>query len=153
MLWKLDFEDGSRFINTAVHTVAVVWNTIHNIGAGMSSVGRASDWHAADAGSIPRCHKGFFFFFSQKLSVQTILRCAFTPPVCNRIYQRLCARWRSCNPYQSSLNYADTKTSSMHRRLGSATLLRLAFPRESDPNLPWEKSQWHNTVVDFFGFF
>ena len=30
-------------------------------GRGCSSVGRASDRHAADAGSIPRCGKGFFF--------------------------------------------------------------------------------------------
>ena len=30
-------------------------------GWGRSSVGRASDRHAADTGSIPRCGKGFFF--------------------------------------------------------------------------------------------
>ena len=35
----------------------------------------------------------------------------------------------------------------MHRRLGSATLLQLAFPREGNPNFPWKKSQWDNTVV------
>ena len=39
-----------------------------------SSVGRASDRHASDAGSIPRCGKGvFLFFFSQsQLSVQSL---------------------------------------------------------------------------------
>ena len=26
----------------------------------------------------------------------------------------------------------------MHRRLGSATLLRLAYPWEGNPNFPWE---------------
>ena len=26
-------------------------------------------------------------------------------------------------------------------------MLQLAFPRESNPNFPWEKSQWDNTVV------
>ena len=31
------------------------------LGWGCSSVGRASDQHAADAGSIPQCGKGFFF--------------------------------------------------------------------------------------------
>ena len=37
---------------------------------------------------------------------------------------------------------------SMHRSwLGSATLLQLAFLGESDPNLPWEESQWDDTVV------
>ena len=28
-----------------------------------------------------------------------------------------------------------------------ARLLQLAFPRESNPNFPWEKPQWDNTVV------
>ena len=55
-----------------------------------SSAGKSSDRHAADAGSIPRCHKGFLFFFSQKLSVQTILRCAFTP-LCAIGYISVCA--------------------------------------------------------------
>ena len=34
----------------------------------------------------------------------------------------------------------------MHCRLGSATLSQLAFPMESNPNFPWEKSQWGKTV-------
>ena len=34
----------------------------------------------------------------------------------------------------------------MHRRLGSVTLPQLAFPRESNPNFPWEKSQWDRTI-------
>ena len=35
----------------------------------------------------------------------------------------------------------------MHSRLGSATLSQLAFPGESNPNFPWEKSHWNNTVL------
>ena len=35
----------------------------------------------------------------------------------------------------------------MYRRLGGATLSQLAFPEESNPIFPWEKSQWNNTVV------
>ena len=34
----------------------------------------------------------------------------------------------------------------MYRRFGSATLLQFAFPGESNPNFPWEKSE-RNTVV------
>ena len=30
----------------------------------------------------------------------------------------------------------------MHRRFSSATLSRLAFPGEGNPNFPWEKSHW-----------
>ena len=52
-------------------------------GWGCSSVGRASDRHAADAGSIPRCCMGFFI--QSPLSVQTLLRCPYTP-VFNRMY-------------------------------------------------------------------
>ena len=36
----------------------------------------------------------------------------------------------------------------MHPRLGSATLSQLAFPGEGNPNFPWEKSHWDNTVVE-----
>ena len=43
--------------------------------------------------------------------------------------------------------YGDTKTRSLHRRLGSATLSQMAFPRESNPSFSWEKSEWDNTVV------
>ena len=39
-------------------------------GWGCSAVGRASDRHAAEAGSIPRCGKGFFS--PSQLSVQTL---------------------------------------------------------------------------------
>ena len=35
----------------------------------------------------------------------------------------------------------------MHRRLGSATLSQLAFPGESNPNFPLEKSHWDYTNV------
>ena len=37
----------------------------------------------------------------------------------------------------------------MHHRLGSTTLLQLAFPQESILNLnfPQEKSQWENIAV------
>ena len=39
------------------------------------------------------------------------------------------------------------KTPSMHRRLGSATLSQLAFPREGNPNFPWQKFYLDNTVA------
>ena len=35
----------------------------------------------------------------------------------------------------------------MHHNLGSMTLSQLAFPRDSKLNIPWEKSQWDNTIV------
>ena len=46
---------------------------------GCSSIGRASDRHAAGAGSIPRCGEGFSS--QSQLSVQTLLRCPYTPRV------------------------------------------------------------------------
>ena len=52
-------------------------------GWGCSSVARVSDRHAADAGSIPRCGKGFFS--RGQLSVQTLLRCPYIP-VYNRMH-------------------------------------------------------------------
>ena len=91
-------------------------------GWGCSSVGSASDRHAADAGSILWCGKGFFS--QSQRSVQTFR----TLPMCNRMHLHLCTRQRSCSPCQSSVDYGNTKTPSMHRRLGSATLSQLAFP-------------------------
>ena len=44
-----------------------------------SSVVKASDGHAADASSIPRCGKGFFS--QSQLSVQTLLRVSIHPRV------------------------------------------------------------------------
>ena len=48
-------------------------------GRGCSSVGRASNRHAAEVGSIPRCGKGFFS--QSQLSVQTLLRVSVQPRV------------------------------------------------------------------------
>ena len=59
-----------------------------------------------------------------------------TPPCANRMHLHLCARERSRRPCQSSLDYGHTKTPSMHRRLGSATLSQLAFPGKGNPNFP-----------------
>ena len=58
-------------------------------GWGYSSVGRSSNRHAADAGSIPRCGKGFFS--QSQLSMQTLLRCPYTP-VRNHMHLHLCTR-------------------------------------------------------------
>ena len=46
------------------------------------------------------------------------------------------------------MDYGNTKTPNMHLRLGSATLLQLAFLGEGNPNFPWVKSQWNNTMVN-----
>ena len=97
-------------------------------GWGCSSVGRASDQHAAEASLIPRCGKGFFS--QSQLSVQTLLRCPYTP-VCNRMHLHLCARQRTLSPGQSSVDYGNIQTPSMRRRLGNTTLSRLAFPEEA----------------------
>ena len=44
---------------------------------GCSSVGTASDPHAAEAGSTPWCDKGFFSY--SQLSVQTLVLCPYSP--------------------------------------------------------------------------
>ena len=102
---------------------------------------RASDRHATDAGSIPRCGKGFFSMSQCRLSYGVR-----TPP-CAIAWIYICAHVKkSCSPCQSSVDYGNTKTPSMHPGLGSATLLQLAFPGEGTPNLAWKKSHWDNTV-------
>ena len=46
------------------------------------------------------------------------------------------------------MGYGNTKTPSKHRRLGNGTLSQLAFPGEGNPNFPWEKAHWDNTVIE-----
>ena len=75
-----------------VHNVSTVPVYMHLrvlVGFGCTSVGRASDRHAAEVGLVPRCGKGFFS--QSQLSVLTLLRCPYTP-VCNRMHLHLCAR-------------------------------------------------------------
>ena len=47
------------------------------MGGDVAQLVRASDRHAAEAGSIPRCGKGFFS--QSQLSVQTLLRVSVQP--------------------------------------------------------------------------
>ena len=95
----------------------------HRIGTLLTQVrftGAASDFS-------PRIH------FQCRLS-----RGVRTPPcaiACTYIYAH------GKDPCQSSVDYGNSKTASMHRRFGSATLSQLAFPGESDLNFQWEYSQ------------
>ena len=50
-----------------------------NVSGDVAQLVRASDRHAADAGSIPRCGKGFFS--QSQFSVQTLLRVSVHPRV------------------------------------------------------------------------
>ena len=45
------------------------------------------------------------------------------------------------------MDYGNSKTLRMHRRLGSAILSQLGIPGKGNPNFPWEKFHWDNTVV------
>ena len=51
-------------VSIAVGLPEVTFEPISIAGWGCSSVGRASERHAAEAGSIPRCGKGFFLLES-----------------------------------------------------------------------------------------
>ena len=53
----------------------------------------------------------------------------------------------SCSICQSLMGYGNTRTPSMHCRLGSTTLSQLPSPWESDLNFPWQESWWENTPV------
>ena len=53
-------------------------------GGDVAELVRASDWHVVDAGSIPRCGKGFFFY--RRVYFQCVLSYGVrTPPLCNRM--------------------------------------------------------------------
>ena len=127
----------------------------HLWGWGCSSVGRASDWRTADAGSIPRCGKGVFS------TPRVNFQCRFsygvrTPPhpfpvcaiACINIYEHVKdpvghvrVRW-----IMETLKHL-----SMHRRLGSATLSQLAFsggektPEFSIGEIPLGQDSWQKS--------
>ena len=44
------------------------------------------------------------------------------------------------------MDYRIAKTPSMHCRLGSGTVTA-GFPQGRQPDFPWEKSHWDNTIV------
>ena len=108
-------------------------------GRGYSSVGTESDRHAVDAGSIPLCSTGIFFQESTFNADSYGLRTPSCAIACINI-------WAHVNDpvfhVRSSVDYGNTKTPSMHRRLGRVTLPQLAFPGESDPDFPRQNSHW-----------
>ena len=106
------------------------------MGWGCDSVGTALDRHATDAGLSPWCGKGFFF---QSPFSADCLTVSVHPCVQSHALTSVCTL-----TVQSLVDDGNTKTPSMYHRFGSAT--HLAFPWESNPNFPWEKSQWDNTV-------
>ena len=125
---------------------------------GCSSVGRASNRHTADTGSIPRCGKGFFsqsqlsvlvswcFEPSQPqritsglhLSMQTLLHVSVHPRL--QSYALSSARTLQILQSMSRVRWiiGNIKTPSKHRRLSSATLSQLAFPAKQ-PEFPMEE--------------
>ena len=76
-------------VHVRIFIAIIVIVIVVTITWGCSSVGRASDRHAADAGSIPRCGKGLFS--------QSQFQCRLSygvryTPVRNRMHLHLCAR-------------------------------------------------------------
>ena len=61
---------------------------MRRLGGDVAQLVRASDWHADDAGSIPQCGKGFFS--QSQLSVQTLLRCSYSPRVQSHAFPSVC---------------------------------------------------------------
>ena len=66
-------------------------------GGDVAQLFRASDRHASDAGSIPRCGKEFFS--QSQLSVQTLLRVSVQPP-CAIACINICARVKDPKHWQ-----------------------------------------------------
>ena len=89
---------------------------------GCSSVGRASDQHAADRFDFPG-QQGMF------LPESTCHTDSFTVSAHPRVQSNALTSARTLrSPCQSSVDYVNTKTHSMQRRMRSATLSQLIFP-------------------------
>ena len=62
------------------------------VGLECSSVGRTSDWHAAESGLIPQFGKGFFS--QSQLSVQILLQCPYSHRVQSHALTSVCT-WKT----------------------------------------------------------
>ena len=76
------------------HSSNRLFQGLLTFGCECTLAGEASDWHAAEAGSIPRCGKGFFP--PSQLSVQTLLHVSLHPPcaiacinICSHVKDRV----------------------------------------------------------------
>ena len=106
-------------------------------GWGCSSVGRVSDWHAAEAGSIPQCSKGFFSqsqLFFRRLSYG----------VCTCV--NICVCIKGPVVRVKVLSIMETLKHPSCTVGWVARLFTAGFPHREQPN-SWEKSQWDNTVA------
>ena len=97
----------------------------------------ASDWHAADTGSIPLCGKGFFS--QSQLTEQT-----HWPP-CTIACINICAHVKDPVVHDRVQWIMETLKHPACTIGWAARLLHLAFPGESNLYFPWEKSHWDNT--------
>ena len=74
---QFQWRDGTIWLRCLGIVRAGRKNEVKGRAGDVAQLVRAADRHAADAGSIPRCGKGFFS--QSQLSVQTPLRCPYTP--------------------------------------------------------------------------
>ena len=120
-----------------------------DLGGNVAQMVRAVDHHAPDASSIPQCCKGLFS--RSQLSVKT-LTCVCTPP-CAVACINICAHVKDPVVHVRVRWIMETVKHPACTVGWVARLLQLAFSGESNPNFPWEKSHWDNTVVNFYYFF
>ena len=114
-------------------------------GGDVAQLVRASDRHAADAGSIPLCGKGFFS--QSQLSVQILLRVSVHSP-CAIACINICAHVKDVVVHVRGRWIMETLKHPVCTVGWVARLCRSwLFPGESNPNFPWEKSRSDNTVV------
>ena len=117
-------------------------------GWGCSSVSRASDRHAADAGSIHPVRQGIFL--PESTCSADSLTVSVHPPYAIACIN-ICAHVKNPVVHVRFRRIMEThqkkNTPSMHPKLGRTTLSQLTFPGEGNPNFPWEKSHLDNTVV------
>ena len=110
-----------------------------------SSVGRASDWKArsnTDAGSSPRCGKGFFS--RSQLPVQTLLRCPYSPRVqshASTAVHTLKSQTLAVVPM-----FEHTKILYTLIGVGSAALIAAAMPNPGKSTRNSCKGQWSTKI-------
>ena len=116
-------------IRIAGPALFILWKYM---GLEYSSVDRTPKHHAADAGSIPRCGEGFSPRVHFSMQTLTHVR----TPLCAMNCINICAHVKDLVVH---VIYGNTKTPSIHHKLGRATLSWLSFPGKGQPEFHIEE--------------
>ena len=90
--------------------------------------------------------------FSPRVAFQYRLFYGVCTPPCATVCINICAHVKNCE-INVKVRWIMETLKHLICTIGWVVPFAAGFPRESNTNFPWEKSQWGNTAVNFYFFF